>query len=253
MRIAITTRLLLVVSMFLTCNAAAENRKSQISEDEIKRYLNMGADCEISFNSLEYFDFTGDGNDEAVVVAFTCSTGTAGPDVHAVYSRQPDGSLKELKIPTLTPRQSKSLQGRVFENLKVEHGLLVDSYEDTSGRDDPLTVEYRWDRKTKRFYIAKVYDAPRYPTSFDCDKAVSAIDNAICYSQELAQLDVQLAAKYRQRLTTLNGAERDSLIAEQKSWIQERNRTCQVWTIVECLIDSYTARVKELGVKPKTK
>jgi hypothetical protein len=32
------------------------------------------ADCEININSLEYFDFTGDGIDEAVVVASTCAS-----------------------------------------------------------------------------------------------------------------------------------------------------------------------------------
>jgi hypothetical protein len=41
----------------------------------------------VNINHLEYSDFTGDGMDEAVVVASGCATATAGPDVQTVLSR----------------------------------------------------------------------------------------------------------------------------------------------------------------------
>jgi hypothetical protein len=99
-----------------------QDRQQDISEDNIKRHLTYSADCEININSLEYFDFTGDGIDEAVVVASTCATGTAGPDIHAVFTRQPDGTLAELKIHAPTENLG-DLLGRVFYDLNVKDGL----------------------------------------------------------------------------------------------------------------------------------
>ena len=84
----------------------AQVRPQRISDDEIKKHFS-NADCEgVNINHLEYFDFTGDGQAEAVVLASTCMTGTAGPDVHAVVTRQSDGSLAEPKS-LLPPKNSR--------------------------------------------------------------------------------------------------------------------------------------------------
>lgn len=86
--------------------AAPQNHQAQISEDEIKKHFSKGPDCEgVDIDNLDYFDFVGDGNQEAVVVASTCATGTAGPDVHALLRRQPDGSLAALKVPEPSEKQ----------------------------------------------------------------------------------------------------------------------------------------------------
>jgi hypothetical protein len=127
----------------------AQDRQQDISEDNIKRHLAYSADCEININSLEYFDFTGDGIDEAVVAASTCATGTAGPDIHAVFTRQPDGSLAELKIHAPTVNLG-DLLGRVFYDLNVKDGLLVQTYQDTSGRKDPLVIKFSLEWKSER-------------------------------------------------------------------------------------------------------
>ena len=96
----------------------AQQRQPQISEDDIKKHFSKAPDCEgVDINNLEYLDFAGDGNEEAVVVASTCATGTAGPDVHAVLGRQPDGSLTELKIPDAGVQQQARLFGRTFYDL----------------------------------------------------------------------------------------------------------------------------------------
>lgn len=84
-------------------NMQRPDSPAKITEAEIKTAINSqsGVDeCErlddIHIDHLEYFDLTGDGQDEAVVVASTCMTGTAGPDIHAVYKRDVDGKVVEL-------------------------------------------------------------------------------------------------------------------------------------------------------------
>jgi hypothetical protein len=140
--------------------AHAQDRPQDISEDDIKRHLGYGAECEIYIDSLEYFDFTGDGIDEAVLVASTCVTGTAGPDIHAVFTRQPDGSLAELKIHAPTENLG-DLLGRVFYDLNVKDGLLVQTFHDTSGREKPLVIKFRWNGREKEFQAVDVQSAKR--------------------------------------------------------------------------------------------
>src|SRR5689334_13432562 len=114
----------------------------KITEGEIvQAILASGIDCEradqVHIDHLEYFDFAGDGQEEAVVVASTCMTGTAGPDIHAVYGRDADGKVYELPIagPKTVGEMTPSIYGRLFGNinwsLHVDQGLLVESYADT--------------------------------------------------------------------------------------------------------------------------
>src|SRR5262249_25713064 len=74
-----------------------EKPSKKISEAEIKRFINRQSDvdeCEsldqIHLDHVEYFDFLGDGQQEAVVVASTCMTETAGPGVPAGSDRGVD-------------------------------------------------------------------------------------------------------------------------------------------------------------------
>jgi hypothetical protein len=181
----------------------AQDRPQDISEDNIKRRLGSGAECEINIDSLEYFDFTGDGIDEAIVVASTCNTGTAGPDIHAVFTRQPDGSLAELKIHAPTENRG-DLLGRVFYDLNVKDGLLVQTFHDTSGREHPLVIKFRWNGKEKEFQAVDVQSAKRYHTSFDCDKAKTEVEKAVCDLSEVAFLDLKVDEMYRGWLDQLN-------------------------------------------------
>jgi uncharacterized protein YecT (DUF1311 family) len=226
--------------------ALAQDRPRKISEEDIQRFVAPAPDCEVSINNLEYFDFTGDGVDEAIVVASTCSTGTAGPDVHAVLTRRPDGSMAELKIHR-PDKMPGALLGRSFNDLNVDDGRLVETFHDTSGRDKPLVITYRWNPKDNEFQSADVKAAPRYKASFDCDKAKTEVENAICYSQDVAFLDGRVAAAYQSWLNQLNNADSDKLIEEQKAWLRKRNVICGLdWQIVDCLETLYRARLLEV-------
>jgi uncharacterized protein YecT (DUF1311 family) len=238
------TLLLLVVPYI----SLAQQRQPQISEDDIKKHFSKAPDCEgVDINNLEYFDFAGDGNEEAVVVASTCATGTAGPDVHAVLVRQPDGSLTELKIPDAAEQQQARLFGRTFYDLSVEKGLLVETYHDQSGRDDPLVIRFRWNSQHKEFQTAEVQAAPQYKASFDCDRAKTAVENAICSSSTAAALDLRLNERYKSWLDHLNDGDSDILMKEQREWLRKRNVICgDDPETFDCLEILYRARLLEL-------
>jgi uncharacterized protein len=83
--------------------------------------------------------------------------------------------------------------------------------------------------------------------SFDCDKAKTAVENAIRYSSEVASLDLTVDQSYRTRLGSLNNADCDILKREQKDRLRKRDLTCGNDTqLIYCLEQLYHARVFEL-------
>jgi len=67
-----------------------------------------------------------------------------------------------------------------------------------------------------------------YPTSFVCQNGNSPVQNAVCENQQLAGLDVQLAAIYRQHLGTDDLFERDQVLAAQRAWLLNLQGACNV-------------------------
>src|SRR5215470_2665616 len=193
-------------------NVSEQKPSGKITEAEIKSFINSQSDvdtCEsldqIHVDHMEYFDFLGDGKQEAVVVASTCMTGTAGPDVHAVYTRGADGKLVELPFlnakgdPPISNSKSEDEKIPVFGNpnftLKVESGKLVARWGDSSDREEPLVVWYKWD--SAKFIVDHVKIEGPFPTSYDCSKATKELDRAICYSPSVAAMDLELGQVYR--------------------------------------------------------
>src|SRR5579862_2840637 len=151
--------------------AAQQAAARKITADEVKVFTNGHAgvdECEsldqIHIDHPEYFDFTGDGQEEAVVVASTCMTGTAGPDIHAVYTREAYGGLAELPfldgrgdppIDDSKVKDSKFKRTPVFGNpnysLSVEGGKLVVRWRDASDREGPVVISYRGAGKNLRW------------------------------------------------------------------------------------------------------
>src|SRR4051812_21740250 len=87
--------------------------------------------------------------------------------------------------------------------------------------------------------------------SFDCGKAQTAIEKAICASPALAAQDNALTASYRQAVTDLNGdaAKLSDLRAQQRRWLADRNKSCSDTDparLPACLTTSYQARLTAL-------
>ena len=109
-------------------------------------------ECDLPhINSLKRHGFQ-DKNDffkEYIVVASTCATGNAGPDVHMVLSPDWDQGHKQMnfiawQIPDIT---GKLVEAAKFEcncnyTLEVEDDMLVAIWRDSSGRKEPAMKVY---------------------------------------------------------------------------------------------------------------
>lgn len=247
------TSLLAVLAVKLCCLApcAAQAPKTKpIGKEELGLWINERLDCPPDpppyFYRLDHYDFKGDGYQEAIVVAATCETGTAGPDVHSVIARDDSGELVELKIPEPDAKVYDNLFGNRNSDLSGENGLLVSTVEDDVGRATaPLVIKYKWNGK--EFQIVSIQKTGVFKTSYDCVKAESEVEKAICHVKELADLDVQLSSLYKALSANLTAADRASLKTEQRAWIAKRDRECPIYKgWVECLTDSYQKRIEEL-------
>lgn len=233
----------------------AHKPSDEIKEDALRAHLAKQYECEpdqIYFWTLQQFDFLGKGYDQAVAVVSTCMTGTAGPDVHAVFTRDEMGELKELTMQEVK-LEHRVLFGNPNSRFEIENGLLADIYRDTSDRDDPLIIKYKWDAAKEMFVVVSVDAAKPYATSYDCDKAEKDQDEtaqAICYVETLADLDVDLAKLYKNYLSGLNLESRKKAVEEQRAWLKKRNQDCVIYKWwVDCLTEAYKTRIAELKKK----
>lgn len=76
--------------------------------------------------------------------------------------------------------------------------------------------------------------------SFDCARATTPAERAICESPALAQLDGETAASYAAAFAGLSAQDQSKLTAEERAWLQQRNR-CGADS--GCLAQSMTARL----------
>ncbi|UYN93159.1 MAG: DUF4163 domain-containing protein [Enhydrobacter sp.] len=88
----------------------------------------------------------------------------------------------------------------------------------------------------------------RQGPSFDCARASTAVERAICEDAALGRADRDLAAAYAALGGRLNGAARDHLRQDQLRWIAARNDACAHDTdgIAVCLKNRYGARIANL-------
>jgi len=232
-------------------------REKQIGKDEVEAWLNQKHDCPADpppyFWRFDFFDFKGDGNQEAIVVASTCMTGTAGPDVHSVVARDRAGSLVEWEIADADPSTYDNLFGNRNYDLAVRNGILVATFEDDLDRETPLIIKYKFNGE--RFVISSIQKTGIFPASYDCAKAASEVERAICHVRSLADLDVQLNATYRSLASGLPPGEREKLKLEQQDWLRKRDRECAPYKgWVRCIAGIYEDRIavlkKRLSLPP---
>lgn len=247
---------IVALSLAFTSVAIAQ-RDNQIGKDEVGVWLNQQHDCPADplpyFWRFDFFDFKGDGNQEAIVVASTCMTGTAGPDVHSVIARDRAGSLVEWELTEAESSTYDNLFGNRNYDLAVRNGTLVATFEDDVDRETPLTIKYKLNGE--KFVISSIQKTGVFPTSYDCAKAATEVERAICHVQSLADLDVQLNATYRSLASDLPSVEREKLKLEQQSWLRKRDRECAPYKgWVRCIAGMYEDRIavlkKRLSVPP---
>ncbi|MGB9463939.1 MAG: lysozyme inhibitor LprI family protein [Candidatus Acidiferrum sp.] len=233
---------------FIPCARAQKPKpfeKKEIADWFYKKF-ECPAEPPMYFYGFEQFDFQGRGTPQAIVVAMSCEGGTGGPDIHSVISRDSDGELEELKIAEVDPKTYNNLFGNRNYTLSVENGLLVATFSDDPDRDNtPLTIKYKWNGE--EFAVASIQKIGIYPTSYDCTRSVTEIENVICHVDSLAALDLQLNNLYKSLLTKLTGTERDALRKEQRKWLSAREKSCAIYKgWLNCLAGYYQKRIDEL-------
>lgn len=202
--------------------------------------------------SVAYADLTGDQNGEAIVQGSSCMTGTAGPDIHKVYQIQPDGKVHELTIPGVDKKYYNVLLGNINYNLFAENGKLLATYTDTSDREKPLVIKYKW--VEDQFRVESVEAAPTFRTSYDCTKTTADQERAVCYVKNLADLDIKLNDLYKKVLATTTESKKMNFVKEQRDWIAKRNKTCTIYKWwVDCLHKAYQTRIDALKKKLSSK
>jgi len=77
--------------------------------------------------------------------------------------------------------------------------------------------------------------------SFDCAKAATPVERAICGDPKLAELDVEVANAYNAALSKLPN--KQDARTEQGMWIRQVRNAC---TSVQCLADAYQRRLAQL-------
>ena len=85
--------------------------------------------------------------------------------------------------------------------------------------------------------------------SFDCDKAGSVVERAICASVEVSRLDRQLAREYQRHANSSDTQQNARIRNAQRAWLTRRDATCgalRAGALERCLIDSYRARREEI-------
>lgn len=80
--------------------------------------------------------------------------------------------------------------------------------------------------------------------SFDCGKASTPTEHAICSSPTLSELDTKMASLYRRGLEYSTTAEADRLKGEQRAWL--KNRAAECGGDAACLDDFSRKRISEL-------
>jgi len=79
-----------------------------------------------------------------------------------------------------------------------------------------------------------------YSPSFDCCKATTASEKAICSDSDLAELDKKLAETYSEIISNANSDTKENIQQAQKGWLKERNN-CS--SDIQCLKKSYNSRI----------
>jgi uncharacterized protein YecT (DUF1311 family) len=234
---------------------ASAQKAKLIEKKEVAEWFHKKFDCPeeppMYFYNSEHFDFKGDGTQQAIVVAMSCEGGTGGPDIHSVLSRDSDGELEELKIADVDPKTYDNLFGNRNYTLSVENGILVATFTDDGDRETPLIIKYKWNGE--KFAVASVQKTSVFPTSYDCTKTVTEIENVICHVDTLAALDVQLNALYKSLLSKLTGPDLKALRNDQRKWLAARDKACAIYKgWVSCLSDYHKKRIDELKKRNAT-
>ncbi len=94
-------------------------------------------------------------------------------------------------------------------------------------------------------------EIPAAAASFDCQKASTEQEKAICTNAKLSKLDEELVAAYDKVRTALSPAGAAEVREDQRQWLTWLRQVCRNWgdrapDIADCLTDEYEKRLTTL-------
>ena len=110
--------------------------------------------------------------------------------------------------------------------------------------DDAACLEQRYRERLLALKSSPIPTALAVRPSFDCGGALSQVEQAICADPVLAGLDQKVASQYGRLAAILTGAQRQSLVGDQRQWIGRRNRC---GADASCLTMRYGERLSTLA------
>jgi len=109
-------------------------------------------------------------------------------------------------------------------------------------RGQPIAPDARVFKNPQTAFCADYLDVVgEFTPSFDCAKAQSETEKAICASRTLTELDLSIARVYKLALATESTTQ-----AEQRAWLKERDAACTAGARESCLADAMRRRIKTL-------
>ncbi len=90
--------------------------------------------------------------------------------------------------------------------------------------------------------------APASGPSYDCAKAVTPVERAICDDPSLAALDRTLDAAYVQAMRDWPADEKTAQRTAQRAWMANRNACAKAGDVNACIMASYRRRVVEVQI-----
>jgi|SRR5580658_48322 hypothetical protein len=146
----------------------------------------LGTGIEIS--AKVYGDLDDDGREEAVVTAYSCQAGSGGPDLIAVFTMNPNGTVRELPIekrkwnePFHGRDPSLGLRGQM--TVAIEKGRLIEKFPIFKETDPGCCASagtrefiYRW--RSDRLVLEDIVDltTPPLPQAAGPSRAIRAVD-----------------------------------------------------------------------------
>lgn len=88
------------------------------------------------------------------------------------------------------------------------------------------------------FLFSLIVHAHQGP-SFNCEKALSSTEKAICASPDLSALDFQMAVEYRQFVAGLPASQKVVALTLQRLWLKHRASDCKEQVLTTCLQEKY--------------
>ena len=93
--------------------------------------------------------------------------------------------------------------------------------------------------------VIAVRGGPARAAGIDCTRAATPVERAICADPGLKALDARLAKSFLRQRSARQGAERKTLLQDQRGWLAARDTRCPT-AAPDCLRQDFEARLAEL-------